>query len=106
MKKQHPKLKVLNRMLIYSEEGKGIIIESSHVQYSEIGRLRSVPTCTSENIDAVIGLLPTSVRRVPHELNGTVRKSSINRVLILFKSYFLHVKCDANFEKARLEFAS
>lgn len=50
MKKQHPKLKVLNRMLIYSEEGKGIINDSRHVQYSEIGRPRSVPTCTSENM--------------------------------------------------------
>lgn len=78
------------------------------MQYSEIGRPRSVPTCTSENIDAVIGLLPTSGRRlrVQHELNGTVRKSSIHRVLILFKRYFLHVKCDAAFERARLEFAS
>lgn len=106
MKKQHPKLKVLNRMLIYSEEGKGIINDARHVQYSEIGRPRSVPTCTSENIDAVIGLLPTSVRRVQHELNGTVRKSTTHRVLILFKRYFLHVKCDAAFERARLEFAS
>lgn len=86
MKKQHPKLKVLNRMLIYSEEGKGIINDSRHVQYPEIGRPRSVPSCTSENIDAVIGLLPTSVRRVQHELNGivTCRKSSIHTHLTHF----------------------
>lgn len=29
-----------------------------------------------------------------------------HRVLILFKRYFLHIKCDAAFERARLEFAS
>lgn len=83
MKKQDPKLKVLNRMLIYSEEGKGIINDSRHVQYSGIGRPRSVPTCTSENIDAVIGLLPTSGRRVQHELNGTVR----NQLFIEYSFY-------------------
>lgn len=72
MSKQYPKLKVLNRMIIYSVESKGIIIDSRHVQYSEIGRPRSVGT--RGIIDAVIGLLPTTVRRVLHDLNGIVRK--------------------------------
>ena len=85
MKKQHPKLKVLNRMLIYrlvrKFEGKGTISDTRH--NSGIGRPRSVRT--KENIDAIDRLITEtpqkSVRRVLHELDCNVSKSSVHRIL-------------------------
>lgn len=85
MRKQHPEMKVLNRMLIYrlvrKFEGKGTINDTRH--NSGIGRPRIVRT--KENSDAIDGLITEtpqkSVRRVLHELNGNINKSSVHRIL-------------------------
>lgn len=114
MRKQHPEMKVLNRMLIYrlvrKFEGKGTINDTRH--NSGIGRPRSVRT--KENIDAIDGLITEtpqkSVRRVLHELNGNISKSSVHRILkfdlklIPYKiSVMQHLK-ETNI-RSRLEFA-
>lgn len=85
MRKRHPEMKMLNRMLIYrlvrKFEGKGTISDTRH--NSGIGRPRSVRT--KENIDAIDRLITEtpqkSVRRVLHELDGNVSKSSVHRIL-------------------------
>lgn len=85
MRKRHPEVKMLNRMLIYrlvrKFEGKGTISDTRH--NSCIGRPRSVRT--KENIDAIDRLITEtpqkSVRRVLHELDGNVSKSSVHRIL-------------------------
>jgi hypothetical protein len=115
MRKQHPGIKVLNRMLIYrlvrKFKDKGTVNYTRH--NSGNGRPRGVRT--KENIDAIDTVTTEtpqkSVRRVLHELNGAVSVSSVHRILkfdlklIPYKiSVMKHLKETGN--RSCLEFAN